>query len=92
MPTLLDIIMGKKLEQPEVPVCPDHKIDMHLRGKLGRPTRFADQTSSEYDLLYFCPHETCAQTEMRTVRRSQIPVPGASPDRPEFTRLKERSR
>ncbi len=89
MPTLLDSILGRKVEEPAIPECPDHHIEMRLRGKLGRPTRFSDQTEEEYTLIYFCPEEGCNQTDTRVHRRTQIPVPGVTPHRPLFARVRD---
>jgi hypothetical protein len=89
MPSLLDTILGRKSNEPAIPDCPDHHVDMHLRGKLGRPSRFADQTEQEYSLIYFCPVEACNQTATRELRRTQIPVPGAAPSRPLFSRVRD---
>jgi hypothetical protein len=83
---VLDVIMRKSRPTPEIPVCPDHKLEMRLRGKLGRPARFADQTGEEYTLIYFCPAEACNQTATREWSKSQIPVAGESPNRPAFSR------
>lgn len=69
-----------------MPVCPDHGVDLLLRGKLGRPTRFSKQSVSDYTLIYFCPVKGCAHTEEREVRRNQAAVPGAQPERPSFSR------
>ncbi len=38
MPSLIDIIFRRVPVQPDIPVCPDHKTEMRLRGKLGKPT------------------------------------------------------
>lgn len=89
MPSLLDTILGRDANEPETPDCPDHHIDMRLRGKLGRPSRFTDQTEEEYTLIYFCPEQGCNQTAAREHRRSQIPVPGAAPKRPLFSRVRD---
>lgn len=86
MPSLVDRITGKKVQDPDIPVCPDHDVEMHLRGKLGRPSRFHDQQSEEYTLIYFCPHHGCSNTADREVRRTQAAVPGAQPARPRFAR------
>lgn len=86
MPTLLDRIFRTNLEEPEIPMCPDHKVEMRLRGKLGKPTRFFEQTESEYTLIYFCPVEECNETATRVALRTQIPVPGDAPDRPAYSR------
>jgi hypothetical protein len=89
MPSFLDTLLGRNQNEPEIPDCPDHHVDMRLRGKLGRPTRFHDQTEGEYTLIYFCPEDGCNQTSMRVHRRTQIPVPGAAPKRPVFSRLRD---
>jgi hypothetical protein len=89
MPSLLDTIFGRQANESEIPECPDHHTEMRLRGKLGRPARFHDQTEGEYSLVYFCPVEGCNQTATREHRRTQIPVPGASPQRPRFSRRRD---
>lgn len=89
MPTLLDKILGREANDPEIPECPTHHGEMHLRGKLGRPSRFADQHGEEYTLIYYCPVEGCNETAERHQRRTQIPVPGASPERPLFSRIRD---
>lgn len=89
MPTLMDRILGREDNDPIIPDCPLHHKDMHLRGKLGRPSRFADQTEQEYTLVYYCPEEGCNETATRPLKRTQIPVPGASPERPLFSRVRD---
>ena len=86
MQKLLDIVFRRDRVEPEIPLCPDHHVQMRLRGKLGRPTRFSAQTEEEYTLIYFCPVEACDQTEMRKRAKTQIPVPGEAPERPAFVR------
>lgn len=86
MPTLIEKLTGKRSATSEVPVCPDHNTQMLLRGKVGRATRFHDQTGSEYTLIYYCPEHGCAEQESRDVRRNQASVPGAQPDRPGYAR------
>ena len=86
MQRVLDIILRRDRVEPPIPVCPDHEVEMRLRGKLGRPTRFSDQTEEEYTLIYFCPVEGCNQTVHRPQVRTQIPVPGEPPERPLFAR------
>ncbi|MBA2775474.1 MAG: hypothetical protein H0U31_01950 [Chloroflexia bacterium] len=90
MPSLLDVIFRRVQAEPEIPVCPSHKVEMRLRGKLGKPTRFADQSEEEYTLIYFCPVEQCNETAQRVRVRTQIPVPGEPPLRPTFSRPGER--
>lgn len=89
MPNPLASLLGRKKQEPDIPVCPDHDTEMHMRGSLGRPSRFSDQTGSEYTLIYFCPVDGCNETETRTHMRSQIPVPGAAPSRPIFSRVRD---
>jgi len=87
--SLLDKILRREVAEPTIPSCPMHNVEMRLRGKLGRPTRFADQTEEEYTLIYFCPVEGCNETDTRIHRRTQIPVPGAPPHRPMFSRVRD---
>ncbi len=75
-------------EQP-IPLCPDHNIEMRLRGVMGRPARFSMQTQGEYTHIYFCPIEECNQTELRKVWTSQVPVPGEAPARPIYARNRQ---
>lgn len=89
MPNLLDIIFRRNVEEPDIPVCPDHRVDMWLRGKLGRPSRFSDQAEEEYTLVYYCPVEGCNHTAERSQFRREIPVAGEPPARPTFARLNE---
>jgi hypothetical protein len=91
MPSLLDVIFRRVPEAPEIPICPDHDVEMRLRGKLGKPTRFTEQSQEEYTLIFFCPVEGCNQTDERSKVRTQVPVPGESPKRPVFARPGSRS-
>jgi hypothetical protein len=91
MPSLIDVIFRRNLVEPDIPVCPDHEREMLLRGKQGKPTRFTDQSEEEYTLIYYCPVDQCNQTAERTRVRTQVPVPGQSPPRPEFSRRGERN-
>lgn len=86
MPSLIERITGRREKDTGVPVCPIHDMEMLLRGKIGRPARFDDQTASEYRLIYICPEVDCDEKADRPVIRSQAPVPGAQPDRPRFSR------
>ena len=83
---LLDMVFRRSVPPPAVPSCPDHKIEMRLRGKMGRPARFAETTEEEYTLIYFCPVQDCNHTAERKQARSQIPVPGEPQTRPSFAR------
>jgi hypothetical protein len=82
----LDVLLRRQRVEPEIPLCPDHHVSMRLRGKQGRPTRFADQTEEEYTLIYFCPVEGCNNTAEVKRHRAQVPVPGVTYERPEFAR------
>lgn len=90
MPSLLDMILGRRADENKAPVCPNHDLEMDLRGKIGRPSRFAAMSEEDYTLIYFCPVEDCNETAERNVRRTQIPVPGRSPKRPDFSRTGDR--
>ena len=83
---VLDIVLRRPREISAVPVCPEHKMEMRLRGKMGRPARFSKTVEEEYTLIYFCPVPDCNETAERTTTRSQIPVPGAAPERPVYAR------
>jgi hypothetical protein len=86
MQRVLDVIFRRERFEPDVPVCPDHHVEMRLRGKQGRPTRFSSQSEEEYTLIYFCPVEGCNNTAEVTRVHTQIPVPGEPPPRPTFSR------
>lgn len=86
MPSLIDVIFRRVPEQPDIPVCPDHKVEMRFRGQQAKPTRFFNQSESEYTLIYFCPVEECNNTDSRVRFRTQVPVPGESPERPTYSR------
>ncbi len=83
---MIERITGRREKDSGIPVCPEHGVEMLMRGKLGRPARFDDQTASEYTLLYVCPTADCAYQESRSVLRNQAAVPGAQPERPKFSR------
>lgn len=83
---LIDVIFRRERHEPPIPICPQHEVQMLLRGKQGRPTRFTDQTEEEYTLIYFCPIEGCNHTAAVKRVKSQIPVPGEPPERPAFAR------
>ena len=86
MQRVLDLILRRERLEPDIPHCPNHNVEMRLRGKQGRPTRFSDQTEEEYTLIYFCPVEGCNETaEVKRVK-TQIPVPGEPPERPLYAR------
>ena len=83
---ILDVILGRDRPEPEIPICPEHDVEMRLRGKQGRPARFTDQTEEEYTLIYFCPVPDCNHTAERKRVATEIPAPGESPSRPSFAR------
>ncbi len=72
--------------EPDIPVCPDHQVEMRLRGTMGRPARFSRQTEGEYNHIYFCPIEGCNETAERRVAQSQSPYPAEIPPRPYYAR------
>lgn len=80
------MVFRRAVEEPEIPLCPDHGVDMQLRGKMGRPARFSDTSAQEYTHIYFCPVPGCDHTVERDIRRMQIAVPGEPPARPAFSR------
>lgn len=86
MPSQIERLTSRVDIHSDVPVCPDHDRPMLMRGKVGRPTQYHDQTGSEYTVIYFCPVEDCANQESREVRRNQAAVPGAAPGRPSYSR------
>lgn len=86
MQRALDIVLRRVRPDPQIPVCSEHKVEMRLRGKQGRPARFTDQTEEEYTLIYFCPVPDCNHTAERKRAATEIPVPGESPERPSFSR------
>ena len=83
---VLDIVFRRQREEPPVPVCSDHKIEMQLRGTMGRPSRFSDMTEESYTLIYYCPAPGCDHSAEVVRSRTQIPVPGAMPERPAYSR------
>lgn len=92
MPSLLDVILRRNSDEPATPQCPDHKVDMHLRGKIGRPSRFEYMSEEDYTQIFFCPVDGCNETAERRIQRRQIPVPGVSPKRPDYSRTGDRRR
>ncbi len=77
---------GKKPPADEVPVCPIHKKPMVLRAKRGKPVRFTNQQVEAYTLIFRCPLATCNETKEVETVRSEIPVPGETPERPSWAR------
>ncbi len=87
MPSLLDVILRRDTEEKTPPECPDHHVEMRLRGKVGRPSRFEGTSEQRYTAIYFCTVPGCNQTAERKVVRRQVPVPGVPPVRPGFSRV-----
>jgi hypothetical protein len=83
---VLDMILRRERIEPAIPLCPDHSVEMRLRGKQGRPARFAVQTEEEYTLIYFCPVEGCDNSAEVKRAKTQVPVPGEPPARPPYSR------
>ena len=83
---VLDWVFKRERVEPEVPECPVHHVPMMMRGVIGHPTRFTYQTQETYTVIYFCPIPGCDETAERQLEMTQIPVPGASPERPDFAR------
>jgi hypothetical protein len=90
MPGLLDTILRRTRDVPATPICPQHGVEMSLRGSMGRPARFEDQTQETYTAIYFCPVRGCGESKLTERQRSQIPVPGAPQPRPDYIRHRER--
>jgi hypothetical protein len=83
---ILDLVFRRPVVEPPIPVCPQHKVEMTLRGKMGRPTRFSDMSQQTYTVIYVCPVIGCDHTKEVEQARSQIAVPGKAPRRPDFSR------
>lgn len=83
---VLDWVFKREREAPDVPECPSHHVPMQMRGVIGQPTRFSYQTEETYTVIYYCPVGGCNETATEVMSRTQIPVPGAAPDRPRYAR------
>jgi len=83
---VLDWVFRRERPEPAIPLCPDHHVQMQMRGFVGRPARFSDQTEETYTVIYYCPVPGCDETATVTMAQTQIPVPGAAPRRPDFAR------
>lgn len=83
---VLDWVFQRRREEPDVPLCPDHKTLMQVRGYQGQPARFSYQTQETYTVIYFCPLTGCNHTAEGQIAMTQIPVPGAAPRRPIYAR------
>jgi hypothetical protein len=84
-------VLGQPADEDEIPVCPDHRTQMVLFRKLGKPARFSDQETEAYDLIFRCPVPGCDNTALRQRFRTQIPVPGEVTDRPAWAERQRKS-
>lgn len=83
---VLDWVLKRERAKPAVPVCPNHRVPMQMRGVIGAPTRFSYQTEETYSVIFFCPVPGCNETAENQLSMTQIPVPGAAPRRPDYAR------
>ena len=86
MQRILNSILRREQADPHIPNCPAHKVEMRLRGKQGRPARFSQQSEEEYSLIFYCPVDGCDETRIIHRVKTQIPVPGEAPDRPDYVK------
>jgi hypothetical protein len=82
---------GEEPPQDDVPMCDNHHVPMVLFKKVGKPTRFSDQETETYTLLYRCPVPGCDESAERRRIRNQIPVPGELTARPAYAARERRS-
>jgi len=73
-------------DDSDTPRCPDHKVDMRLRGIIGQPARYHWQSEEAYTYIFFCPVDKCNQTVEVLRRKSQVPGGTDVPKRPVFAR------
>jgi hypothetical protein len=83
---VLDWVFRRERSEPEVPVCPTHRVPMQMRGVIGQPARFSYQSQETYKVLYFCPVQGCDETTTVELAMTQIPIQGAAPRRPGYAR------
>lgn len=83
---VFDWVRGDFSQPEEWPICPVHHEPMELFRTVGTPTRFTDQESVQYTLLYRCPVDLCDEAQERVRLRSQIPVPEENPKRPSWAK------
>lgn len=86
MSKLLHWIRGTTIEDETIPICPDHGVEMDMFKKVGKPTRFSDQATQTYTLLYRCPVPTCNHAAERQRVRNQIPVASEITPRPVWSK------
>jgi len=84
-------VLGQPVEQDEIPSCPDHRTQMELYRKVGKPARFSDQETEAYELIFRCPVPGCGNSATRRRIRNQIPVPGEVTDRPGWAERQPKS-
>jgi len=83
---VIDWVFKRERQEPDIPECPSHHVPMQLRGLMGDPARFSYQRHETYTAIYYCPTQGCDETATVSMERTQIPVPGAAPDRPRYAR------
>jgi hypothetical protein len=83
---VLDWARGEVAEDINWPVCPVHGERMELFKTVGAPTRFTDQETGSYTLLFRCPVPGCDEQQTRQRLRTQIPVPGERTVRPSWAK------
>ena len=71
MQRLLNTVLRRETPEPATPLCPEHGVEMRLRGKMGRPARFEDQTQETYTVIYFCPVHGEPQPRPDYIRRRE---------------------
>jgi hypothetical protein len=84
-------VRGEVADESEWPMCPRHDVRMEMFKKVGQPTRFMDQETETYTLLFRCPVEGCDEQATRRRARTQIPVPGERPERPSWAERDQKS-
>jgi hypothetical protein len=83
---VLDWARGEIAVETSWPVCPVHDTQMELFKTLGTPTRFTDQETVSYTLLYRCTEPGCDEQATRNRVRTQVPVPGERTKRPSWAK------
>lgn len=83
---VLDWARGTIAEDTNWPECPLHGVRMELFKTVGAPTRFTDQETGSYTLLFRCTEPGCDEQQTRQRLRTQIPVPGERTARPSWAK------
>ncbi|MEZ4505561.1 MAG: hypothetical protein R2848_06760 [Thermomicrobiales bacterium] len=81
--------LRRQAQESDTPRCPDHKIEMRLRGIIGQPARFRWQTEEDYTYIYFCPVDKCNQT-VEVIAQSAGANGTDIPARPVYARPNDR--